>query len=313
MMEPHSAGKSIRLFLVDGSPLGIIVGEIVNWTGAIVAFPRGLLKQVLERKQITKTGVYFLVGDDPDQPGQQIVYVGKSDNVAERLKQHGSDAKKELLDRVAVFVSKDDNLTVGHAGYLENRLITIVQKTGSVKVHNDNNGSAVNLPESDRSDMEQVVQHLRILMPVLGFTFLQEAPKRPVPVDDQNSNVTPQFELTALNGSVHAEAYELEGRMVVRAGSTARHPSKAAQSASKGYFKQINQLMQQNKLVQNIGSEELLKFAEDVAFGSPSAASDIVMGSSTNGREMWKIKTTGQSYGDWWSNQLTDAEHNGLV
>lgn len=33
-------GRSIRLFLVDGSPSGLLTAEIMNWTGHVLTGPR---------------------------------------------------------------------------------------------------------------------------------------------------------------------------------------------------------------------------------------------------------------------------------
>jgi hypothetical protein len=35
-----STGKSVRLFLADGTPGGLLTAEIMNWTGHIIAAPR---------------------------------------------------------------------------------------------------------------------------------------------------------------------------------------------------------------------------------------------------------------------------------
>ena len=53
------AGRSVRLFLVDGSPTGLITAEIMNWTGHVLVAPRGRLGEALVRNEIQKTGVYF--------------------------------------------------------------------------------------------------------------------------------------------------------------------------------------------------------------------------------------------------------------
>jgi hypothetical protein len=37
-----SAGKSVRLFLADGTPGGLLTAEIMNWTGHVVAAPRSV-------------------------------------------------------------------------------------------------------------------------------------------------------------------------------------------------------------------------------------------------------------------------------
>ena len=61
-------GRSVRLYLVDGSPTGILTAEIMNWTGHALVAPRSRLGEALSRDEASRTGVYFLVGDDPDQP-----------------------------------------------------------------------------------------------------------------------------------------------------------------------------------------------------------------------------------------------------
>ena len=33
-------GKTIRLYLADGTPTGPVVAEIINWTGQVIVVPR---------------------------------------------------------------------------------------------------------------------------------------------------------------------------------------------------------------------------------------------------------------------------------
>ena len=35
-----TVGKNVRLFLVDGTPGGLVTAEIMNWTGHLLAGPR---------------------------------------------------------------------------------------------------------------------------------------------------------------------------------------------------------------------------------------------------------------------------------
>ena len=80
-------GKSIKLFLVDGSINGILTAEIINWTGHVLSAPRTKLLDLIQREECAKTGIYFLVGQDPED-SLPSVYIGESDDVANRLKQH---------------------------------------------------------------------------------------------------------------------------------------------------------------------------------------------------------------------------------
>ena len=42
-------GKTIRIFLTDGEPTGILLAEISNWTGKVLVAPRSQLDQVSRR------------------------------------------------------------------------------------------------------------------------------------------------------------------------------------------------------------------------------------------------------------------------
>ena len=59
-------GRTIRMFLVDGSPGGIITAEIMNWTGHVLCAPRSRLPDLIKRDETKRTGIYFLSGIDPE-------------------------------------------------------------------------------------------------------------------------------------------------------------------------------------------------------------------------------------------------------
>lgn len=43
-------GRSIRLFLVDGTPNGLLTAEIMNWTGHVLTGPRSKLSELVQRR-----------------------------------------------------------------------------------------------------------------------------------------------------------------------------------------------------------------------------------------------------------------------
>ena len=79
-------GKTIRIFLADGEPTGILLGEISNWTGKVLVAPRSQLDQLSKREEVRRTGVYLLVGPDPDEPSRALASIGEGDNVFTRLR-----------------------------------------------------------------------------------------------------------------------------------------------------------------------------------------------------------------------------------
>lgn len=63
------AGRSVRLFLTDGSPHGLIVADVGNWNGKVLSGPRGRIAELLKRPEARRTGVYVQIGPDLTQNG----------------------------------------------------------------------------------------------------------------------------------------------------------------------------------------------------------------------------------------------------
>jgi len=136
---PDVAGLTIKLFLVDGTPTGILTAEIGNWTGKVIVAPRPHLADLARRPEAKRTGLYCLVGRDPDNPTRDCVYIGETDNLLGRLAEHDRDAKQKLdfWTRTILIGSKDENLTKAHARYLEARLLAKSRDANRARVTND--------------------------------------------------------------------------------------------------------------------------------------------------------------------------------
>lgn len=105
-----------------------MTAEIINWTGKTIVAPRSKLSDLAKREETKRAGIYLLVGDDPENLSKKRVYVGESDNVFERLKNHQKDVTKDFWTQTVLVISKDENLTKSHVRYLESRLIELISK-----------------------------------------------------------------------------------------------------------------------------------------------------------------------------------------
>jgi hypothetical protein len=92
-------GKTIRIFLTDGEPIGILLAEIGNWTGQVLVAPRFQLDQLSTREEVRRTVVYLLVGPDPDDPARARAYICEGDNVLKRLLRHNKNEAKHFWER----------------------------------------------------------------------------------------------------------------------------------------------------------------------------------------------------------------------
>jgi len=290
-------GRGIRLFLVDGTPNGLLTAEIMNWTGHALTSPRTKLKELVQRPECGRTGVYFLVGPDPDNALRPLVYIGESDDVAKRLKQHNQPEDKggkDFWERVCLITSKDQNLTKSHVKYLESRLIALAKQSGRCGLVNGTAHDYTVLPESDQADMAFFIEQIRIILPVLGFDFLREPASLHIKTPSSGENTV--FEMELPKYGVKAQAREIDGSFIVLQGSDAR-PKWTAKAH--GYGNLYDQLVKDGVLAGETNGKRL--FAQDCEFNSPSAAAAIVSGRNANGRTSWLIKGSQTTYGDWQS------------
>lgn len=301
-------GRSLRLFLVDGTPNGLLTAEIMNWTGHVLTGPRSKLAELVQRPECARTGVYFLVGPDPDDSLRIRVYIGESDDVAQRLRTHNRPEEqggKDFWERVCLITSKDQNLTKAHAKYLESQLIQIATQTARCVLSNGTAHSYNNLPESDRADMAFFLEQIRIVLPVLGFEFLRELTKPSAPTAASSVaslSRSPRFILEVPRYRISAQGQEVDGEFFVLKGSRARGEWVGTERGYRGLYKQ---LIDEGVLVVDGG--EHLTFSDDYAFSSPSAAAAVVCGRAANGRTSWVVEGSGQTYAAWQEQQLNTS------
>ena len=294
-----TTGKSIRLFLEDGTPGGLISAEIVNWTGSVVTAPRSDLARLIQRPEARGTGVYILVGDDQDKLGGEIAYIGEADDISKRLRQHAKDQDsggKDFWLRAVIITSKDTNLTKAHVRYLESRLITIANQAQRMALVNSTAPSPPPLPEADISDMEFFIEQLKIVLPVLNLNILRTRTKTNV-IENKDNNVqgnSPIFKLKIAKENITAQAQEIDGEFTVLEGSQARN-----NWVGKGTgYKLLREKLENDGSIKVPLTGNAI-FIRDVVFASPSAAAGVITGRNANGRRAWKDTETGLRYGRW--------------
>ncbi len=307
-----NVGKQIRVYLVDGTPGGLLTAEIGNWTGHVVAAPRSDIGQLLKREECRRTGVYVLIGDDPDSSGGGAVYVGEGDDIATRLRHHARPQEqggKDFWDRVVLLTSKDANLTKAHARYLESRLIALASKARRARVTNGTSPTPIQLPEADIADMEFYLAQVHLVLPVLGVhvfrvplrssgeqTFAPEGK----PATSAFGADSPDFVCTIAKHQLVARAREIDGEFTMFEGSQVR--SEWTGKHNPGY-RDIHAAFLQDGTIQVI-DEVRAVLTRDVVFSSPSAAAAVMAGRSVNGRTAWIDPSSGMTFGDWQNREI---------
>ena len=277
-----SFGRSLRMYLADGSPTGIRHAEIVNWTGQAVVCPRTRMAELGGWPEVARPGVYFLIeGGLGTDRGR--VYIGESENVLDRLGQHLKE--KEFWVEAVAFTSKDDNLTKSHIRYLESRLIKLAQTAGRYDLDNGNGGQPSALPRADGDTMEEYLDNLRTVLAALGHRLLEPLTHPQPPPTTAGGLPTSTVLGTPLRypyqGRV-AHGFATDVGFLLLNGSQVSGTT--TNTCPKPCLAQREEAIAGGRLV---ASGDHFVTTADIAFTSSSAAANFVAGASKSGPASW--------------------------
>lgn len=269
-------GKSIELFLVNGTADSLIIAELSNWNGKAIKIPR-IEVSSCDRDDITQAGVYFLFCKEDD--GSDSVYIGEAENVKDRLVQHlrdyQSEKEKYYWSTAVVFIGRDLNKAL--IRYLENRFVEIARASKRYLVLTKNTYRNTVMKESQVAVMEKFVDNVKILINALGYKVLE-----PFAQKDSSTTTVDDELLYIASGAVNATGKVTAEDFVIFAGATLNEKT-SVKSLSVGMQKQRRKLLDSSKV-------DDLVTTEDILFSSSSAAADFILGYSVSGPRTWKNK-----------------------
>ena len=268
-------GKAISLFLMNGTPNGVVACELFNWTGKGFKIPRSELKSLSNRDDLKKAGVYFLIGKDEED--SDLVYIGEAEYVYKRILQH---QEKDFWTEVLTFVSKDENLNKAHIKYLEFFLHKAVTEAARYKISNNNTPNCPSISEADQAVMTEFAANLQLLVGTMGYKFFQRLTKSRVAKQEK-------YIISAARGANAKAVITPEGIVVLKGSSVA---ASEVPSTPKAVSQKRHELIKTEIIKE-------FKFTKDFLFSSPSTAAAVVMGRSANGLLEWK-KEDGSSIKD---------------
>ena len=268
-------GKSIELFLVNGTADSLVTAELSNWNGKALKIPR-IEVATCNRDDITQAGVYFLFCKEDDE--SDSVYIGEAENVKERLLQHMRDyqAEKEKYywNTAVIFTGRDLNKAL--IRYLENRFVEVARNCNRYHVLTKNTYRNTVLKETQIAVMEEFADNVKIPINALGYKVLE-------PIVQNGKDLSDiETEKLYLNvGGVSAVGLVTTEGFVVLKGATVNE--KSSTSLSTGIRK-----LREEKFAE--GKVSNLITTEDILFSSSSAAADFILGYSASGPRSWKAK-----------------------
>lgn len=279
-------GKSINLFLMDGTATGRMKCTLSNWTGVAYKIPRTELDKCKEREDLSQSGVYFLFGIS-EETGENVVYVGQAgarkngEGILYRLQEHKRNHEKDYWTEAVVFTTSNNSFGPTEISYLENRFCVLATAANRYLVKNGNEPTIGNVTEEKESELEEFIDYAKIVMGTLGhkvFEPLVEAQIPVLPTDDMQYEKKQNFFIKRSGANAHARL-TIEG-IVVLTGSIIR---KDIVPSCPDYVKKAREI--NHEAIDENGA--LLK---DILFKTPSGASAFVLGAPTNGNMEWRTE-----------------------
>lgn len=281
--------RTIQIFLPAGDPRGIRVAALTTSIVQVIEVPRPLLPQFLQMPESKQVGVYYLIGDDEDKD-QPSVYIGQTGSLGKRLNEPDLDPKREFWNRALVALSLTHSLTQTHSMYLEWQSIQQANTAQRYTVENGNAGSRPHTPAALEADCQEIFDTIRTLVATMGQPVFEPLALRRELTDVDTlrlpdvAQVGPPALLRCKGAGCDATGQYTEEGLVVLKQSRARiEVVKSMIPMSAGKNRQ--RLIDAGDL--KLDSDAYI-FQRDVLFKSPSGASDVVLGRSSNGWLEWK-------------------------
>lgn len=267
---------NLNILLLDGKPTGTKMVEIGNHTIRSFVIPRSRLDKLTDREDLQQSGIYFLIGKQ-EETEEEAVYIGIATNLANRLVQHKKDKNKSFWRVAIACTSRDDSLTASANNYLERKCYQLAKEAGRVDVQNVNKPVKSPISEIEKSEIDNYLKDIKTILAVFGFTFLEKATE----ASPENKEI-----YFCKGPDADAKGKLTDEGFVVFKDSLARIVH--TKGSSEYLNNKLEELLSQ-KIIEPV-SEKQGKFIKDFVFSSPSAASSIVLGRSSNGWSQWEDK-----------------------
>ena len=285
---------SLKVFMPQGEPQGLRVVEKTNWTGIGLIFPRTRVDKARERPELSRTGVYVLWNDD-DQTTPTI-YVGQSENVSRRVKEHFENEEMDWWTKGVAFTTKDDAFNQAHARFLEWSLAQRALDNGRCEIHNKLQPSKPSISESDEADAASFLEDLLHCVPLAGLVaFEQPIAKSGAGPSEQDRLL---LHLDTPRIGVQATAVPGVADFMVLKGARVRRDEDLPSGYDREHvgYKSLRRKLIEDGIITDVG-QTFLELRQDWTFTSPSQANVVLAGHPMHPYKVWK-DSSGRSWHD---------------
>ena len=265
--------KTIITYLVDWNPTWIKTIELSNWIWKWIIIPRAKLKDSKTRDELNKPAIYFLFWENNDW--EKLAYIWESENLINRIQNH--DSNKSFWDVVIAFISKDNNLTKADVKYLESKAINKAKKIWIYNLENNVNPVENNLPEYQKSTMDEFINNIDLLISANWYPILKD-----IIINKIEKNDIYHCKWPDANSSW---TYSSDWFLVFKWSETRKKLSKTAWS----WIEWMQKSLYSEWIIKELNNNKFI-FTKDYLFKSPSASASLILSRRANWWLEWKDK-----------------------
>lgn len=280
-------GKTIQLYLMDGTPKGRIKATLANWTGIAYKIPRTELEKSKRIDYLNQSGVYFLFSTS-DETQETIVYIGQAgtrkngQGLLNRLQEHKKNPEKDYWTEAVAFTTTNNTFGPTEISYLESHFTKLASNSKRYIVKNGIEPSQGHVTEEKESELEEFIDYAKIVIGTLGYRVFEPL------LDDTEQTASSEHDAPSdlplfftrkskkSNQTIKASAIQTSEGIVLLKGSHIEMVD------SKRIPEKIRKMRRKEGLIVH----GILQ--ENILFSSPSYAAAFVIGGNVNGKTYWK-------------------------
>ncbi len=262
---PNAGAKTITIFLSEGNPNGIKEVELSNRIIKAILIPRAKLKESKQLSELEQPALYFLC----EKNGEQV-YIGESENFYTRAKNH--DQTKDFWEVAIAFIAKDNSLEKSDVKYMESVAVEVGKAAKRYTLTNTTIPSRNNLHKFKIPIIEEFFADVKLLISALGYPVFDI-------IQTKDVSEAELWYYSARGGE--AKGIYDENGFTLLAGSIFS-PSETAS------YRGSEERAQVIKKHADTLDDGCIVLRENLTCNSPSYASCIVAGASSNGWTSWR-------------------------
>lgn len=314
-----NCGRNLNFFLMDGNSSGRVKCTLANWTGVIYKMPKEKIHYSRKRKDLQQSGVYLLIGENKNSKPK--VYVGQAGlrkngyGIYRRVHEHIKN--KDFWDHVLVITTLSDDFGPTEISYLETVFYLLIKESKKAILKNNAEPNIGNISEEKKSELDEFIKDAILIIETLGYDIF----KKDKPSKTKKIPILEREEELKLNNLISLKKYEeiknnqeekeekeesKETENIYYIYSTNRKLNMHIKAKMKWYNEkkvkilkgsiicplEAKSLERHRNVIEkrkNLLVEDNI-LQEDFIASSPSEASGVVLGRTSNGWTEWKDK-----------------------